>query len=124
MDYASVKNNFFYGMMMVAFLYIIFCFMDDNDPRKTPNEEFALTLLKKLKTVEELDAMEIKKIQDEMDKILKKESKLGAVAKGSLIGAIKGGLTGCLVGGAEGALAGSIVFGTVAPVIIMIENMM
>lgn len=123
MDYSNVKNNFFYGMLVVAFIYVFVCFFNDISPDKTQNEEFALKLLKKLKTVEELDESEIKKINDEMTKILDKESKLGAIAKGSLVGAIKGGLTGCLVGGFEGAIAGSIIFATVAPVVIMAENM-
>lgn len=123
MNYANIRNGFFYSIMVLSFMYVIFCIFDDKDPKKIYNKEFAKTLSRKLRTVKELDDLELKKIQIEIDKILNAETKLKSVAKKSVVGAIKGGMTGCLVGGMEGALAGGIVFGTITPVIMMVENM-
>ena len=123
MDYSNIQNNFFYGISILAIIYIIFCAIDDKDTKKKYNKEFAKILSKKLKNVNELDKIELDKIQNEINKILHTDTKIYNISKKTCISSIKGGLTGYLIGGVEGAIAGGIIFGAMAPVIIMVENM-
>ena len=125
MDYSNLKSRLFYGILIVATFYLIFCIInDEKDPRLKHNKEFAEKLRLKLNTVKELDEIEKKKIDDEMHKLLNERSHLGNLTKNSVTGAIRGGLAGGLVGGVEGALAGGIAFGAMSPVILMIETML
>ncbi len=121
MDYSNIKNKFFYGILVLAIVYIIFCVVEEDSIN--PNKEFAKKLAARLESVDELDENERGKIQDEIDKLLSKPTVVAKIAKNSFTSAIRGALAGGLIGGVEGALAGGIIFGTITPVIVMVESM-
>jgi len=125
MDYSNLRSRLFYGLLIVAAIYIIFCITEAEDPSLEHNKEFAQELALKLETVKDLDVDEKRQIHEQMTKILnKKAGRMHNIAKQSFTSALRGGLTGGLVGGVEGALAGSVAFGVMSPVIVLVESML
>jgi len=124
MDYKNLQNNLFYGLLIIAIIYVVFCITDIEDPKEKYNRAFSQELMLKLETVKDLDADEKRQIQEQASKILnKKSNRMEKVTKQSLMSSLRGGIMGGLVGGVEGALAGGVAFGVVSPVMILIESM-
>ena len=128
MNYSNLQSNLFYGLVVVAMLYILFCVRDARSAKQKDiyySKKFAATLAQNLNNVKELDDVEKEKINKEMEKILdEKGAKVSKIFKSSVSSAMRGGLAGGLIGGAEGALSGGIAFATITPVIMMIEGLM